>query len=91
VATRNVVVRSFLENETRREDEETRQEDGTEETEDITEVEMNFSTRTNGSETIIQEESKVGETEKGEREGNSSSPSEEFVFPYETSSLGFWR
>ncbi|KAK4007156.1 hypothetical protein OUZ56_012318 [Daphnia magna] len=35
LATRNVVVRSFLENETRREDEETRQEDGTEETEDI--------------------------------------------------------
>ncbi len=79
VATRNGVVRSFLKNETRRDAEETRQQDGTEETEDITEVDTNFSIRTNGSETIIQEDSEVGETVKEESEGNSSTSSEEFV------------
>ncbi|XP_045030328.1 uncharacterized protein LOC123472571 [Daphnia magna] len=79
VATRNVVVRSLLENERRREAEVIEQEVGAEDTEDITEVETNFSIRTNDSETIIQEESEVEETVKGESEESGSTSSEEFI------------
>ncbi len=78
LATRNVVVRSLLENERRREAEVIEQEVGAEGT-DITEVETNFSIRTNDSETIIQEESEVEETVKGESEESGSTTSEEFI------------